>query len=75
MGFGLRFYNKDIGVYVTFTGGCVFRVFAAVAFTFLLTHKMARHRKPIFIALTNTSALSGCGFIRIANRDKFFLVS
>lgn len=76
VGFGILGRKINSGVNVAFAGGCLFHVFAAAVVTWLLIkHKISRHQKVVFIALTYICAIGGCGFIRIRSRDTFLLVS
>ncbi|KAF2195946.1 hypothetical protein GQ43DRAFT_485323 [Delitschia confertaspora ATCC 74209] len=76
VGFAVLFYDNDTGIYVTFSGSCVFHIFAAALVIYILfKYKAVRHRKLVFIALTYVCAVGGYGFILISNKDMFFLAN
>ncbi|KAF2204552.1 hypothetical protein GQ43DRAFT_460624 [Delitschia confertaspora ATCC 74209] len=74
VGFAVLFYDNDTGIYVAFSGSCLFHIFAAALVTYILfKYKAVRHRKLVFIKLTYVCAVGGCGFIHISDKDTFFL--
>lgn len=75
-GFAISISNASIGRHLTFAGACLFHMPATAVFVFLLKYRVARHRKPVFFALTYAcAAVGGFCFLPISDGDIFLLVS